>query len=520
MNTADADSLLKKLLKRASLSTDTEDTNHDGVVDLRDAVRICSYVSGQTTKIWSIYDETQYTLVYRAEVGGEIVGTGVQTLTRTQQGETVYAMPYTKNYVFAGWSDGKTNFKRQDHGVEENKVLTAHFEEQPISVNLPEVHIHTLDGEDVTSKSEYLTGMFNIVGSDTKSYNVSNLPMEIRGRGNYSWDALRDLKPSYRVRLTQKQSLLGMDAERDWVLLTVYNDVSMLRNYITGRLSQMFENLPHGVKGEFVTLYLNEEYCGVYLLCERIEASRLDLNDEADTLDKDYLFEMDARAAGEGQLDLDWFYAAGAQQPFVIKSEIRSTAETRFLKSMVEKMNKALLSGDRKTIETMVDIPSLVDAYIIEEFGKDRDVGFSSLYIMKKAGGKFYFTSPWDFDLAWGNDEAYPTTDGLVSTGGQGNAWFAVLSEQVWFKVLVRERMKEKSHLVEALGKELLAMGVALTDAAKKDEAYFDTLGRKLMVEPYQVYSLGSYKDHYQYLYRWYTERWQWLCNHFGVKAE
>ena len=366
--------------------------------------------------------------------------------------------------------------------------------------------------------SEYINGTLSIQKSDNENYNVTELAMEIKGRGNSTWNSFRSYKPSYRLQLRNKESLLGIgDADKDWLLLTTYADVSMLRNYITWRLGDVFDNLPHSVQGEYVVLYLNGDYRGVYLLCERIEASRLGLDDEEEKLDKDYLLELDSRAAGEGREGLDWFTVEGGQQPFVIKSQVNNSDETAYIQKVVSVLNKALLSGDMQRIAAMVDIDSLVDSYIVQEFGKDRDVGFSSFYIYKKAGERFYFTSPWDFDLAWGNDDLYPIPDGLTSTDTAGNKWFAVLSKQDWFKALVKNRMREMTDKVMTLGEELLAVGKALTVAAMQDEARWGTIGKHIFLEPASVYTLKDYEAHYRYLYDWYMDRWVWLCKHFDV---
>ena len=241
-------------------------------------------------------------------------------------------------------------------------TLTAQFEQQPIVLELPDVRIVTRGQTAINSKSEYLTGMLSIEGAATEEYNLKDVALQIKGRGNYSWDALRTIKPSYRMRLVEKQSLLGMSpAERDWVLLTTYNDVTMLRNYTTWRLGQVFDNIPHSVTGHYVTLYVNDEYKGIYLLCERIEANRLGLNDQSMNYDKDYLLEHDARAAGEGVQGLDWFYYAGGQQPAVIKSQVNSKQDAQFIQKAVTQLNEAMMSGDKARIGALMDIPARVD---------------------------------------------------------------------------------------------------------------------------------------------------------------
>ena len=76
----------------------------------------------------------------------------------------------------------------------------------------------------------------------------------------------------------------------------------------------------------------------------------------------------------------------------------------------MQSVEDEIIEGDEQTIEGLVDIDSLVDTYILEEYSKNIDVGWSSFFMYKKAGGKLYFGPPWDFDLAFGND--YRLDDG------------------------------------------------------------------------------------------------------------
>lgn len=520
VNTADAARLLSLYVTGDKMPEDLADTNQDGVMDIRDAVRICSYLEKKTDKLWSTYDETKHTVTYNTQIGGKIVGSTTQVLTRTQLGKTVTATVSSKNYRFVGWSDGKPTERRQDIGIESDTTLTALFEEIKMTLHLPEVHIETDDGRAIASRDSYVNAYFSIKDAEKEEYNVTELPMQIRGRGNSSWDYFKSTKPSYRLKLDEKENLLGIGgAERDWILLTTYSDVSLMRQYMTWRVGDIFDHIPHSVNGRYVNVYLNDDFKGVYLLCERVEASTLGLEDEEDTLNKDYLLELDARASGEGMLGLDWFRVDGAPQPFVIKSQVDNAEQTEYIKRMTTAMSQALYSGDYQTIKVVVDIPSLVDFYIVEEFGKDRDVGFASVYLYKKASGVFYFTSPWDFDLGWGNDGAYPSSDGLLSTDGSGNPWFATLAKQDWFKTLVKNRMEELHLQVLAMGKEILATGEALYEAAQKDEELWNSIGRQMFLEPSSVYRLPDYESHCQYFYDWYMARWTWLCDYFGANV-
>lgn len=92
------------------------------------------------------------------------------------------------------------------------------------SGTLPVMHIRTLDGEPVTSKTVYKPGTYYIdpmgdasaTGFGTES---SPLSLEIRGRGHSSW---KGEKKPYKLKLANKLPLMGMAGNRHWALLKFY----------------------------------------------------------------------------------------------------------------------------------------------------------------------------------------------------------------------------------------------------------------------------------------------------------
>jgi spore coat protein CotH len=53
--------------------------------------------------------------------------------------------------------------------------------------------------------------------------------------------------------------------------------------------------------------------------------------------------------------------------------------------------------------EDLIDLDNWIDYFIIQEFVKNVDVGWSSVYMYKEPQGKLKFGPVWDFDLAYGN---------------------------------------------------------------------------------------------------------------------
>ena len=105
------------------------------------------------------------------------------------------------------------------------------------------------------------------------------------------------------------------------------------------------------------------------------------LGEESGETEVGYLLELDKRAKAESQHSYEYFYVNDWAVPFAVKSHIENKAQNAYIKSYVERADDAILSGERSRVEELVELSSLVDMYILEEFSKDRDVGFASFYV-------------------------------------------------------------------------------------------------------------------------------------------
>lgn len=389
-------------------------------------------------------------------------------------------------------------------------------------ITLPVLQIETKNGEEVTSREEYIDMSLSLSGCEKEEDNVT-LKGRIRGRGNSSWDFCE--KKSYKLKLDLKVNLLdiGSGGEKDWALISNGREKSMLRNYAIFDLAKRMGMYPV-TNSDFVTVYLNGDYIGVYLLTENIEVAnhRLDIDDSGTQPDSGYLIELDRRAVGDAKSKLEYFYCNDWDTPFGIKSKVHNKEQNTFIKNYVEAVDVAILSGERAEIEKLVDLPSAVDMYIIEEFSKDRDVGYASLYMYKESGGKLTFCYPWDFDLALGNDSGedrlaesdspkinYKDPEGFMAS--VLNRWFAALMNTEWFQAEVSARWNELDDEIDAMISEVAKTGYSLRDEAKKNYDRFKIMGKKQLFEPYELVIITSYAGQVDYLLDWMTERKAWL---------
>jgi len=97
---------------------------------------------------------------------------------------------------------------------------------------------------------------------------------EIKGRGNASFG--NEKKP-FQIKLGKKTDLFGMGKAKTWILLANYNDAAYIRNDCTFKIANAIE-LPFTPKSVFVDLYIDNQYQGIYQLCEKTQIGKNRIN--------------------------------------------------------------------------------------------------------------------------------------------------------------------------------------------------------------------------------------------------
>ena len=143
---------------------------------------------------------------------------------------------------------------------------------------LPRIVIETEDFAGVRDRETEIPSHLQIYGEKAPESEVYELT--VRGRGNSSFKM-----PKYGMKLefTDKVSLLGMPKNRDWALVANFGDKTHLRNYMMTRLSEWL-GAKYTPRMQFVEVYLNRNYMGLYLLSETVKVGKNRVNiDENDT---------------------------------------------------------------------------------------------------------------------------------------------------------------------------------------------------------------------------------------------
>ena len=457
---------------------------------------------------------------YLTSGGGSVSGAVNQFVKKGENAQTVTAVPQ-EGYLFLGWSDGVLTAQRTDSSLAADLTVKACFGPEAEKTGIANMFIYTETGEPVLSK-EYVGTFVAIRDADSSTYNLS-ATARMKGRGNSSWNGTAaqtdyNSKNSYRLKFTEKQKLFGMGEKKnkDWVLQSNKFDLSGLRNWMVWNLANKMGSVPYVPECTWVQLYVNNEYRGMYMVCEQVEVAtgRADVDDSLSVPDKGYLVEIDFR--GDSDTDpyfyIDGYGGTGHERPeFCIKSDVTDeAADKAFIQEYIQRCHDAIMSGDRAAIEELVDLPSLVDMYILEELSKDVDAGRASFYLQKDVGGKLFFTAPWDFDFGFGTYGSAISNDGLISQGSQNCTWFASLITRGWFRTLVWERMAELDSSFNTMLAELDAKKTELGAAADKNAYFWNMYGRQYhgYVSAQVSTNLTTYTEHIDFLINWTTGRW------------
>jgi uncharacterized protein YjdB len=273
-----------------------------------------------------------------------------------------------------------------------------------IQSEVPSLNITLNDGKTLSdvnngSKNTKYSSTLTVSGSDNGSYDLSDISTEFKGRGNTSWTYS---KKGYQIKLDKKQNLLGIGngKSKKWVLLANYQDPTLIKNKFMYDLcvNSGLSNIPNST---YVDLYVNGEYVGNYLLCDKVEtgSSRINLNN-----DDGVLVELDnAYYASE-----DYYFQSSVSGNYYVVKEFGNDdmddaskrAAMNSFKSSIENLESKLnYTVSWSEISSLIDADSFAKYYLVNEFAENMDTYYSSTYFYMDGSNDVIHMGPiWDYD--------------------------------------------------------------------------------------------------------------------------
>ena len=340
---------------------------------------------------------------------------------------------YHPFYGYAADVNGDKEYTIADLNLVIDAILGGEIPPMPTySGTLPVLFINTEGHRDIVGKekedylhADWWLDNMGLEGYESIGSASEPLGMLIKGRGNYTWHNYA--KKSFRIKLDEKQPLMGMHSDRHYCLMGHPDDyLARLKNTMGFELSRRI-GLAYTPAQEPVEVVLNGQYIGLYFLTEKIRVSkhRVDIEEQQD-LETDpekitggWLLQIDnSPTEGEfifvpeiaGSTDVNDWIAVSYHSP-----EVLSYEQDLWLRLLIIRTSNAMHTPEKSSRrwEQYIDIDTLAMYYIVGEIMDDLEYFAGSCYMYKHHGDstKLIFGPVWDFGNAFLRARGYGDTE-------------------------------------------------------------------------------------------------------------
>lgn len=354
---------------------------------------------------------------------------------------------------------------------------TVKIETSPLLKNgVPQIYITTENGVPIDSKDNYVKATLKIDGAGL--YEGYEGPTSIKGRGNSTWGYPK--KP-YRLKLDKKSNLLGLSAEKDWILLANWNDPTLMLTAVAFKNAQLLK-MPFTNHAIPVDVTINGVYAGNYTFTEQkeVEDNRINIGDDGWWLELDSYFDepFEFRSAKYNlpvmihNPELDKIPAADAQTQL---TAIRTDFEN--LEQLVYDA-----SFPNNNYLNYFDDSAFVNYWMVYDLCLNEEINHpKSTYMYKMKGGKYCMGPVWDFDWAFGYEGTYthfsnPSKELIWNSTQPGTQFFGKIMQDPALRKLYRNLWVQfKAEKYPELLKYIDDYAAAIKDSYVRDHAKWNT---------------------------------------------
>ncbi|MFY0674837.1 MAG: CotH kinase family protein [Bacteroidia bacterium] len=406
--------------------------------------------------------------------------------------------------------------------------------------HLPIIVINTENNSEIPAEPKIAADMHIIYHPDSAINSVSLLEdtsalhytgkigIEVRGSSSMLID-----KKQYALTTVNNSgdnrnvSLFGFPDENDWILNGLAYDSSLIRDFISYRLSERIGR--YASRGTYCELILNGEYAGIYLFQEKLKVDdgRIDItkmmpyNIAGENLTGGYIVKADKI---EGTDPFGWSMPNGIgwaanyvyeyPKPANIAQEQADYIQDYFWNLADNSQTPNIKSG----YPSLIDIPSFVDFMILNELGSNGDAYQFSTFHHKDRNGKLKAGPIWDMNLTFGNDLFFWGYDRSLTDVWQfydfenvGAAYWNELFNQPAFQCQLAKRWTHLSRPNGPLSAESI---VQLIDSAAS--VFGDALNR----EEQTWQSATKFNEEVANMKTWAALRVDWLSKQLGIVTD
>ncbi len=263
-----------------------------------------------------------------------------------------------------------------------------------LSISLKDINLTTFMAGKKDDKYKGNTVEF----TDGTSATYENV--EIKGRGNSTWG---QPKPPFQLKFSESVDFLDLGASKKWVFLANFYDDSNLRNDIAFKIADIV-NEKYANSGEFVKVFIDNEYLGIYYMTHKLEVGKGSVN-----LRDNYgvLVEIDNLHRDTEECFVSKYNTCVTIKDTVADDEKEADIVKAAMDSFMESYNRfeeAVRTRNYESVSQIIDVESFIKYYLISELTNNPDAYDSSYYLYKDGTDDKIHAGPvWDFDLALGN---------------------------------------------------------------------------------------------------------------------
>lgn len=309
--------------------------------------------------------------------------------------------------IFGNGGSGKGN-QTADLRLDDYSTYSGD-DSKACSGTLPVLYIFTEDSQDkvnqrkLNNDGSYSAGTYyldnmGVNGIDNIGDKENQLPLKIRGRGNYTFKGF-DKKP-YKIKLDKKQTLAGLPKGKKFALMAGADDsFAWLRNTVGYELSRDL-GMPWTPEQQPIEVVWNNSYQGLYMLTEAIP----DVKDG-------WLLEIDnykaVADAITGEKD-EQLYLNGNEWITIHCPDSMTSDQRLYIKQKITTLTSLIAkAGMDDSWEEEIDLDILARYYIVQEILDDTESFHGSCYFHMEQDTVSGAVTKWQFGPVWDFGNAY-----------------------------------------------------------------------------------------------------------------
>lgn len=337
--------------------------------------------------------------------------------------------------------------------------------------------------------------------------------VEVKGRGNATW---AQIKKPLQIKFRQKVDLLGLGSRKKWILLANYMDWTNLRTDTAFYIEKMVGE-KYAYQGDFVELFVDDDYQGLYYLTRGIEVGKnaVDLRDPYGVL-----VELD-NVYGQAE---ELYYVTGNGEHLTVKDVVNEDNIATAMEDFVANFNaleEAIKNHDYDAIRELIDVKSFAEYYLIEELTLNMDAYFTSQYFYKDGlNDKIHAGPAWDFDMSFNNYRRGQDNDPVMSFAPVIETEYLPSDKQYlqWSRLFARLiDIPEFRAEVDRVFNDRLA--------GRKDELLWHVFTQAARIydaamRDGEKWEKDGYVTDVKKMLQWLSARYDYMEQEYGIKAE